>query len=103
MRHRPNLKDAFARNLRATRIRKDFTQDQVAEAAGVSLRYLQRLEELPAKNVSLATVEKFAAALGVSSNELITTPNAKTALSSHDLDALATAVRILSSIIGARE
>jgi len=55
---------AFGRSIRALRIRKRWTQQQLGERAGVSRGVIARLEQGHATHVTIATVERVAAALG---------------------------------------
>ena len=56
--------------IREWRERKDLSQDQLSERAGISISYLSRMERGD-RNVSLKNLEKLSEALGVPGRELI--------------------------------
>ena len=60
----------FARNLRAERARKGFSQEQLAELAGLHRTYVGSVER-GARNVSIDNMERLATALGVPLHELV--------------------------------
>ena len=55
---------SLARNLRAIRLKKGFSQEQLAEQAGLHAKHVQRLEKA-ARNTTIATVAALATALDV--------------------------------------
>lgn len=59
----------FGRNLRAVRLEKSLTQEEVAEAAGVSSRYVA-LIEAGARNPTLEVILDLAAGLKVHPSRL---------------------------------
>lgn len=59
-----------ARNLKATRTRRGMTQQELADAAGISREYLVRLEGAR-QDPTLGTLEKLAKALKVKVAELV--------------------------------
>jgi transcriptional regulator with XRE-family HTH domain len=58
-------------NLRRIRLDQGLTQQGVAERAGIEYKYLQNIEAGRWPNLTLATVQKIADALGVKPWELI--------------------------------
>ena len=58
-------------NLRRLRLIQGFTQQTVAECAGIEYKYLQNIEAGRWPNLTLATLEKIADALSVKPWELI--------------------------------
>jgi transcriptional regulator with XRE-family HTH domain len=65
-----DLKEVVAVNLRRLRHAKDMTQEELAEKAGLSARYIGGIERA---NVSatVSVVGRIAAALGVEATELV--------------------------------
>ena len=55
---------SLARNLRAIRLTRKLSQEQLAERAGLHAKHVQRLEKA-ARNTTVATVAALAAALDV--------------------------------------
>jgi transcriptional regulator with XRE-family HTH domain len=71
MSHRQkNLRSVFAQNLRRLRTRKKLSQEAVAELAGLHRTYVSSVERCE-RNVTLETVERFAAALGADPVDLL--------------------------------
>ncbi len=64
-----DLKTKFGKRLRILRQRKGMTQEQLAEAADISVDFLS-LVERGVNAPSFATLERIANALGVSEKEL---------------------------------
>ncbi len=62
--------EAFARNLKRLRLRAGFSQEDLAERAGLHRTYVGSAER-GERNVSLKAVERLAHALGVSPSELL--------------------------------
>lgn len=60
----------FSENLRAERARKKLTQEQLAEMAGISQKYLYRIENAK-MNPTIAVVCRLALALGVTLDRLL--------------------------------
>ncbi|OQW52468.1 MAG: hypothetical protein A4S09_17530 [Proteobacteria bacterium SG_bin7] len=46
----------FSKNLKKLRIRKDLTQEELAEKLNISVRYVQRLEGRDCPNVKINTI-----------------------------------------------
>lgn len=59
-----NLRITFGKNLRRIRRQKDFTQEQLAEAAEISVEFLSNIER-GINAPSFETLEKLASVLGV--------------------------------------
>ncbi|WP_019633654.1 helix-turn-helix domain-containing protein [Actinomadura atramentaria] len=68
----PNLAD----RLRSVRKRRGMTQRELASAAGVSLSLVRKLEQGEREDTRMETLRKFAAALEVSTIELVVPPDA---------------------------
>ena len=62
---------AFARNLKAIRLEKGQTQEELAEKIGISVRYIQLLEGKNTPNVKLDTLETLAKALKVHPSDFL--------------------------------
>ena len=60
----------FAENLRAERARKKYSQEFLAEKAGITTEYLARIEH-EKYSPSLVVIVKLAIALGISVDQLI--------------------------------
>lgn len=67
-----NIRVKFAKRLRELRLKKEWTQEQLAEFADLAYRHVQRLESTknppPAK---IDTLEKIAKAFKIKLNKLI--------------------------------
>ena len=61
----------FGQRLRAFRLEKELSQEQLAHEAGLDRTYVSSCER-GRRNVSLSTICKLAEALGVSPHELLT-------------------------------
>lgn len=61
----------FARNMKRIRLEKKLTQENVAEGAGLHPNYISSVER-GERNLSIANIERIAAALTVSMAELLT-------------------------------
>lgn len=61
---------AFAKQLRALRLEAQMTQDQLADASGFDAREIRRYEAAE-RDPGIRTVNKLAAALGVTVPELL--------------------------------
>lgn len=68
-----DLKDAMAVNLRRERHDKSMTQEELADRAGLSARYLGSVER-GAVSASVTVLGQLASALGISPCELINPP-----------------------------
>lgn len=58
-------------SLRRLRLRKAWTQGELAQAAGLQRNTIARLEAVPTKAADMRTIRKLAAALGVEPAELL--------------------------------
>jgi transcriptional regulator with XRE-family HTH domain len=67
---RTPAREVFAANVRRLRADARWTQEELAEAVGVDLRYLQRLES-GAIDAKLSLLDRFAASLKVDLRELL--------------------------------
>jgi transcriptional regulator with XRE-family HTH domain len=65
-----SIRVRFGTNLRKTRVDKGISQEALAELAGLHRTYVSSVER-GERNVTLATVEKLARALGVSMSKLM--------------------------------
>lgn len=63
----------FARNMKRIRLEKKLTQENVAEGAGLHPNYISSVER-GERNISIANIERIAAALAVPMAELLTPP-----------------------------
>lgn len=70
------LRNKFGRKLRKIRRDRDLTQDQLAEAIGVTLDFISRMER-GQDAASFETLDKLAKALGVPVSELFQFPDEK--------------------------
>lgn len=61
----------FARNMKRIRLEKKLTQENVAEGAGLHPNYISSVER-GERNLSIANIERIAAALAVSMADLVT-------------------------------
>ena len=68
-----DLKDALATNVRRVRHTKKLTQEELAERADISSRYVGSIERA-AVSVSLTVLARIAKALGVDAADLIRVP-----------------------------
>lgn len=64
--------EEIGESIAALRIRRGMTQEGLAEAAGVSVSTLSKLEQGSRQDPSMATLRKIAAGLGVTTGELFT-------------------------------
>lgn len=65
-----DVKVLFGQKLRQTRRKQGISQERLAELAGLHRTYVSSVER-GERNVSLSTIEKFAAALDVSMAKLM--------------------------------
>lgn len=70
------LRDRFGKRLRQIRRYKDFTQEQLAEAVGVSVKFIGNIERGKGAP-SFETIEKIAEVLGVRVQEFFDFPDEK--------------------------
>jgi transcriptional regulator with XRE-family HTH domain len=68
------LRKAFARNLRAARLAKKISQEDLAERAELDRTYVSALERR-LYSASLDTIERIAGALGVEPSSLLERPH----------------------------
>ena len=66
-----NLRLVFADNLRTLRLSKKLSQEKLAELAGLHRTYVSSVERCE-RNITLESVERFAAALGIDPIRLLT-------------------------------
>ena len=78
-----DLKDAMATNLRRERHAKEMTQEELADRAGLSSRYLGSIER-GAVSASVTVLGRLAQALRVSPCELIAPPQLRKSPRSKD-------------------
>lgn len=71
-----DLKRAMATNVRCTRHEKGFSQEELANRAGLSARYLGSIERA-AVSASVTVLGRLAQALHVDACELIRTPQSR--------------------------
>jgi transcriptional regulator with XRE-family HTH domain len=71
-RSKPPLVQTFAANLRAARLARNLTQEELADRAGLHRTYIGSAER-GERNVTLESVEAIARALDVSPSSLIST------------------------------
>lgn len=65
-----NLRSVFAHNLRKLRLIKSLSQEKLAELSGLHRTYVSSVERCE-RNITLETVERFAAALGADPIDLL--------------------------------
>lgn len=73
-RERDNLRVVLATNVRAHRARLGLSQEAFADACGLHRTYVGAVERAE-RNVTLATLDTLAAALGISVPQLLTPPS----------------------------
>ena len=82
------IKTILGNNIRELRIKSGWTQEKLAEKAGISVPFMTQIE-LARKSASLEVIEKIALALGVSYERLFKTEssnNSDTNLALHILE-----------------
>jgi transcriptional regulator with XRE-family HTH domain len=72
------LKHIVAKQIKTTRLQMGLTQAELAKRAGISIRYLSRLETEP-QNLSLDVLEEVAKALRMTPSELLSLQKTKRA------------------------
>lgn len=65
------VKENLAKNIKKYRNNKGWTQEQLSQNLGVSVKYLQRLESKNPPNVTLKTLEKLSKVFKVPADLLI--------------------------------
>lgn len=69
-RPRPSIRTIFASNVRARRRNKGWSQEELAERAGLHRTYVGSAER-GERNISVDNIEKLASALGCSAADLL--------------------------------
>jgi len=64
-----NLK--LARNIKQARMRRGYTQEELAEAAKTSYKYIQRIEGRTPPDLRISSIQKIAKALRVKISQLV--------------------------------
>ncbi len=82
-----DIKDVLGKNIRELRVKSGWTQEKLAEKAGISVPFMTQIE-LARKSASLDVIENIASALGVSYERLFKTDNAKITDASYTLHQL---------------
>lgn len=94
------LQVVFGRRVRAFRKNAGLSQRDVAEAAGIDLKYFGGIER-GRKNVTLATVQRIARVLGVEAHELLAPGDSVARAEVPDADRFAALIERLD--VGERE
>ena len=68
-----NIRLKLGRKIKSLRQECEYTQEKLAELAGIDYKYLQRIEGKTPPAVKIDTIEKLATALRVSVSELLST------------------------------
>jgi len=68
---RPSARNKLAKQIRRLRQRFDYTQDRLAEIAGIDYKYVQRIEGKSPPAVRIDTLEKLAKAFRMTLSELL--------------------------------
>lgn len=79
------IREVFARNLRALRQAKGLSQEELAHQAGIDRTYISALER-NVYNASIDVVDRLAEVLGVEAAELLKRPSADLQGSKSELD-----------------
>lgn len=66
-----NIRLNFGKKLKLFRHKRKLTQEQLANAAGIDYKYLQKIEGKNPPNIKIETIERFARALKVRPSELL--------------------------------
>lgn len=66
-----NIRNTFAKNLKAHREKKGLSQEMFAEKLNINVRYIQQLEGKNTPNVKIDTVANLAKILKVSPADLL--------------------------------
>jgi transcriptional regulator with XRE-family HTH domain len=69
-----DLKNLIALNIRTIRTKSTLSQTQLAKKAGLTARYISRIENDP-QNLTIETMQKIAGVLGVEIADLIGIPS----------------------------
>ncbi len=70
MKPRRSARQIFAANLRKLRLARGFSQERLAELAGLHRTYVGSVERAE-RNISIDNIEALAAALGVSADSIL--------------------------------
>jgi len=65
-----NIKERVGRNIRKIRSDRDYTQEQLADRAGLHFTYIGSVER-GERNISIENLERIAQALGVEIHKLL--------------------------------
>lgn len=87
--------ELISRNIRAFRERAGLSQKQLAQKAGISLRYISQVET-GAPNITVDVVEKLAGVLKVTPADIL--QDGKLRASTQTLSALDQCIRLLKSL-----
>jgi transcriptional regulator with XRE-family HTH domain len=90
------LIELVSRNLKAERIRAGLSQQKLADKAGLSVRYISRLETNP-QDFRIGKVALLAEAIGIPPAQLLQPTGEKAALPQAD-EVLGKAIRLLESL-----
>lgn len=60
-----NARKLFSKNLKRLRVKKDLTQEELAEKLGITARYVQKLEGVRCPNVKIDTIADIAKTINV--------------------------------------
>ncbi|MCR5614071.1 helix-turn-helix transcriptional regulator [Treponema sp.] len=71
-----DIKSVLGKNIRELRIKSGWTQEKLAEKAGISVPFMTQIE-LARKSASLEVIQNLATALGVSYDRLFKTETSK--------------------------
>ncbi len=66
-----DIRVEFGRIIRSLRKQHRLTQEELADRAGISTKYLQNLEGKKPKTASIITIEKLAKAFGITISQLL--------------------------------
>lgn len=66
-----NIRRKFGRRIYQLRIKKGWTQEELAEYADIAVRHIQRLEGKNPSPVKIDTIEKLAKAFKISCSKLL--------------------------------
>ena len=77
-----DIKNVIGKNIRELRLKSGWTQEKLAEKAGISVPFMTQIE-LARKSASLEVIQNIAIALGVSYERLFKTEASKNTDKSH--------------------
>lgn len=90
-----SLGERVAKNAKALRVERGFSQKEVANKTGLTVRYISRLEN-SAQNLTLEVIEKLSRALGCTPVELLGAN--ETPMDSGSKEVLDQTIRFLQSL-----